>query len=302
MAKNPVRQHWVPQFYLRQFIAPDSRPRSEQVWIIHREAGEPRRTNIKNIAVEKHLYSPKRPDGSRDPALEAKLCDLEGTLATLWPQLATDFVDLSSTSIRGIIALFLSVQFLRHPERRDSTLETRKRILEMVEKEHVKSQGLPDIQRVQIGQQTYAVNASDWHNFLSGGDESSVDSWRKMIERDAMRYAQMLLTKRWSIVYTKDPLFVTSDYPLYVVQPNLKRFQVGGKDAMIQFPISPTRILCLDDLQEPENQYYSATESNADFYNLMTWVNTESFLISSRNPDEVMAGIYRVGQERTPNG
>ncbi len=123
-----------------------------------------------------------------------------------------------------------------------------------------------------------------------------------MIERDAMSYAQMLLKKRWSIVYTQEPLFVTSDYPLYVVQPYLNRFQIGGKDAMIQIPISPTRILCLDDLKEPENQYYSVTESNADIYNLMTWVNTESFLISSRGLEDVMAGINRVRKEHTPDG
>ena len=116
MTNNPVRQHWVPQFYLRQFIAPDSKRKCEQVWILHRKSGEPHLTSIKNIAVEKHLYSPKLPDGSRDPKLEAKLSELEGTLAKLWPRLATGFVDLSSISIRRIIALFLSVQFLRHPE------------------------------------------------------------------------------------------------------------------------------------------------------------------------------------------
>ena len=96
---TPKRQHWVPQFYLRQFIVPDANPKLEQVWIFHRKSGDPKLTGIKNIALEKHLYSPKLADGSRDPRLEKKLSDLEGTLSKLWPQLANGFVDLGSKNL-----------------------------------------------------------------------------------------------------------------------------------------------------------------------------------------------------------
>ena len=104
----------------------------------------------------------------------------------------------------------------------------------------------------------------------------------------------MLMKKRWSVVFIKKPLFVTSDFPVYVVQPDLKRFQIGGKNAMIQFPISPTRLLCMDDLDEPGDQYYPISDSEADTYNLLTWVNTESFMISSRPLEDVLEGISRV--------
>jgi hypothetical protein len=107
----------------------------------------------------------------------------------------------------------------------------------------------------------------------------------------------MLMKKRWSVVYVKEPLFVTSDFPVYVVQPDLKRFQIGGKGAMIQFPISPTRLLCLDDLDELGNQYYHIPDSEADVFNLLTWVNTESFMISSRKIEDVLEGIARVRAE-----
>lgn len=292
---TPKRQHWVPQFYLRQFLVPDENPKLEQVWVFHRNYGEPKLIGIKNIALENHLYSSKLSDGSRDPQLEKKLCDLERTISKLWPQLANGFVDLGSTTIRQSIALFLSVQFLRHPERRDCSVALHNRLIEFIKQQPFNSDGCPNIQHVKIGSHVYSVDSATWPHFRDAGDNLSVELWRKMIEQDAILHAKMLMNKRWSIVFIDEPLFVTSDYPIFVPQPKFARHQIGGKNAMIIFPISPKRILCLDELKEPANQYYSVDKSKADDYNLLTWVNTESYMISSRPIDSVMAGIVRVG-------
>jgi hypothetical protein len=297
MSTGPKRQHWVPLFYLRHFIAPDSNPRQEQVRILHRKTGEPRLTSIRNIALEKNLYSPKLPNGTRDHRLEKKLCHLEGTLGTIWPKFATDFIDLSSRSHRQIIALFLAVQSLRHPERREASLQVRQKIIEAVRNQPVDADGNPAIKEIQIGSRKIPFDLAKWKEYENSDKQSSVANWRKMIERDAVPTAEMLMKKRWSIAFVKVPLFVTSDFPVYVVQPDLKRFQIGGKGAMIQFPISPTRILCLDDLDEPGDQYYPIPDSEADVFNLFTWVNTQSFMISSRPIEDVLEGIARVRAE-----
>jgi hypothetical protein len=297
MTTGPIRQHWVPQFYLRHFIAPDSNPKQEQVWILRRQNGEPQLTSIKNIALEKHLYSPKLPDGTRDHRLEYKLCDLEGTLGAIWPKFATDFINLSSKSHRQIIALFLAVQFLRHPERREASLAVRQKIIEAVRSQPVDVDGNPAIREVHIGSRKIPFDVAKWKEYENSEQESSVANWRKLIEYDAVPTAEMLMKKRWSVVFIQNPLFVTSDFPVYVVQPDLKRFQIGGKNAMILFPISPTRLLCMDDLDEPGDQYYPISDSEADTYNLLTWVNTESFMISSRPLEDVLEGISRVRSE-----
>ena len=189
------------------------------------------------------------------------------------------------------------MQFLRHPDRRDSAIEFRKRLIEFVEQRPLNPEVYPDIQQFQIGSRVYSIDASDWPNYRDAGDELSIEMWRKMIEQDAILHAKMLMKKRWSIVFIDEPLFVTSDYPIYVPQPELERYQIGGTNAMILFPISPTRILCFDDLDEPANQYYPIANSNADMYNMFTWVNTDSFMISSRNIEGVLAGINRVRTE-----
>ncbi|MBI1248137.1 DUF4238 domain-containing protein [bacterium] len=293
----PKRQHWVPRFYLRQFTVPNTNARLEQVWIFHRKEGEPKLTGINNIAAEKYLYTPKVEDGTRDVRLEKQLASLEGAVSQFWPMLASSFVDLGANGIRKGIALFLSVQFLRHPERRDSMRKIRRRIIDVVEQEPLNKDGNPDISHIQIGSQIHPLDTSGWQSYCEATPELDDQLWLEMIEQDATRYAEMLMDKRWSIVFIDDPLFVTSDYPLYVPRPEMERYQVGGDNAVILFPISPTRILCMDDLPEPSNQYYHLENPLADLYNFFTWVNTESFMISPRKFHDVLAGIDRIRTE-----
>lgn len=293
----PKRQHWVPRFYLRHFTVPNANDRLEQVWIFHRKAGDPKLTNIDNIAAKNYLYSPKAEDGTRDARLEKKLASLEGSLAGFWPTLASYFVNLGADSIRKGLALFLSVQFLRHPERRDSMREFHQTLFDVVEKAPLDNNGNPDISHIQIGSRVYPTDDFDWQSYRDAGTDFDGQIWLDAIERDAMKYAKILMAKRWSIVFIDDPLFVTSDYPLYVPQPEMKRYQIGGNNAIIMFPISPTRILCMDDLNEPANQYYHLENDQADLYNVFTWVNTESFMISPLEIDDVLSGIDRIRTE-----
>ena len=281
----------------RHFTVPNRNMRREQVWIFHRKEGDPKLTGIDNIAAEKYLYTPKTADGTRDPQLEKKLADLEGSLSRLWPKLASDFLNLGADGVRKGIALFLSVQFLRHPDRRESMRNIRRRLIDVIEKQPLDADGNPDIDHMQLGPRVYPVDNSDWQSYRDAGPDLDEKLWLDAIEHDAIKHAKMLMDKRWSIVFIDDPLFVTSDYPLYVPQPELERFQIGGSNAIILFPISPTRILCMDDLNEPANQYYHLENHQADLYNMFTWINTESFMISPRNVFDVLAGIDRVRTE-----
>jgi hypothetical protein len=299
MAQTPVpkRQHWVPRFYLRYFKVPDPDQRREQVWILHRKEGTPVLTAIENIAVSKHLYSPKRRDGTRDSRLEKKLADLESSLSRLWPRLAGGFVNLASDGIRKVIALFLSVQFLRHPNRRDLVADSRRRIIEFIRRQPVDADGAPDIDTFQIGARVVKLDRIGWQSYADAGPEYDEQAWLTIVEKDAVGYAKMLLEKRWSMIVIDDPLFVTSDHPLFVASPELNRHQIGGRDAVLLFPVSPTRVLCLDNVAAPGNRYYHLESDQADLYNRMTWVNTEAFMISPRNIFDVLAGITKVRRE-----
>ncbi len=294
---TPKRQHWVPRFYLRHFTVTDRASPTEQVWIFHRKEGEPRLTSINNIALENHLYSPKRPDGTRDPRLETKLARLEGTLSKFWPKLGSGFIDLGSDSVRKAISLFLSVQFLRHPERRDSDLNSRRRLLEQIEHTPKGDIDQPAIGKIHMVADESTLDRSPLASNRDSPNEPSNERWLEAIERDAVRYAKMLMKKRWSIVFIDEPLFVTSDYPIFVPEPERERYQIAAQGAVILFPISPTRILSFDDLDAPANRYHHLDCADAHLYNLLTWVNTESFMISPRNVFDVLEGMERLKNE-----
>ena len=64
------------------------------------------------------------------------------------------------------------------------------------------------------------------------------------------------------------------------------------KGTALKLPISPTRVLVLDDLyDEPSSQYYPTSENTAVEINTLSWINTHRFMISHRDTDEVIKEI-----------
>ncbi len=114
------RQHWTPRLYLRSFATPDTAGRDDpDVWLFHKDDGDPFRTSISNVAVEIFLYSPKSQNGQRNFEADSKLQMLESTIAPLWKELAEDRVDLKDPVVRKGIGLFLATLFHRNPQRMD---------------------------------------------------------------------------------------------------------------------------------------------------------------------------------------
>lgn len=292
---TPKRQHWVPRFYLKQFAVPSGK-NPDQVWIFGRKHGsEPALTNIANIATSKHLYSPRLQDGSRDPRFEQRLSKVESLLATIWSELANGFLDLADQDIRRSLALYLAFQFLRHPDRRALHDSIHSQFAELIRNNQQGPQETWRPVTVQRSGRSTTYSAAEVASYVNADCNDFQAAWISNICLDVRDCAIRLMEKRWSVVFIDSPLFITSDHPFYVLNPEMSRHQLLGKDAMLHFPISPTRILVLDDLNEPRNQYYYHNDKVADEFNCSTWVNTDGFMISSRNVDDVLSGIVRYG-------
>jgi hypothetical protein len=175
--------------------------------------------------------------------------------------------------------------------------DCRRRIIDFVENQGLGANGLPATGAIGIGSRVVEFDKAEWESYRDAGPELDEGLWLNFIERKAARYAKMLMAKRWSMVFIDQPLFVTSDHPLFVVDPELSRHQLAGKNAILIFPVSPTRILHFDDVDAPANLYYHLENDQADLYNLFTWVNTEGFMISSRPVPEVLAGVERIRRQ-----
>jgi len=103
-----VKQHWVPQFYLRGFSTPETKgAKIEKVWAFHKDEGEPILVNVEDIAAQRHLYTPACLEGKRDWKTDDKLTDLEGLISKIWPVVANNYVDLSDKHIRMALSLFV---------------------------------------------------------------------------------------------------------------------------------------------------------------------------------------------------
>ena len=94
---------------------------------------------------------------------------------------------------------------------------------------------------------------------------------------------------RFAMIVAKEPVFVTSDNPVTITHPTLKFKGIGDPETMVNFPISPTRMLVLDNQKgEPDGAYYALQEENPAPINLLIWRNAIDHMYSSRHTDEVL--------------
>ena len=102
--------------------------------------------------------------------------------------------------------------------------------------------------------------------------------------------AQELLKKRWWVSFTDTASFITTDTPVIVVNPERQSFGINTPGTVLSFPISPTRILMMDDRwDQPKGRYYPLGADGPAPFNYTAWCKCERFMISSRPTDLVCA-------------
>lgn len=285
-------QHWVPQFYLRYFATPESRDtKTPQVWIFSKnpEDGDEQLTSVRNVCGKRYLYSPRQLDGNRDWALDDKLNDIESLLAQEWTALATDYVELSDEHIRKALALFVAITHMRHPDGRATVEHIQANLVTLYEDAPRHPDGTPMVESIDVAGNSHHIDTSDWIAYKNQGKDGHDRAFVDMIKSETGRMAKHLLTKRWSILLSEQDLFVTSDTPVGLSHLSRERYGYGTKDTIITFPLSPSRVLVMDDLHtEPANQYYPLVESNAGAVNMTIWKNSGRFLITGRSIQEVL--------------
>lgn len=112
------------------------------------------------------------------------------------------------------------------------------------------------------------------------------------IRAESGNLAKILLKKRWSVVFADNEHFITSDKPVGVQHRSREVFGIGTTGAVVSFPLSPTRILMMDDQhQEPANQYYPLKPDNVGAFNYGIWHAGARFMVTGRPVTEVLSEI-----------
>lgn len=284
MGKQVTKKcHWVSQSYLKAFAAD---PDGKKIWRLGRTSGEPELKPIEKVAVRFHLYAPKQPDGTRNDALERKLADLEKWFGEpIWDALCTQDIDLNWPPIRKMLALIVATTYVRNPAQFENWKSLHRRFIETFDG----YERLPDY--ITIGGVRRKVDPSDWPAFKDAGDEDMKAAWNDYVS-GAGDIAPLLLKMRMVILAADKPVFVTSDNPVSVTHPSLRFRGLKDPETTISFPISPTRMLVLDNRHgEPDGVYYPLKDDNPSAENLLIWRNALEHMFSPRHPDGVCAEL-----------
>jgi hypothetical protein len=289
MASQTTRRcHWVPQGYLRAFAADDKR---EKIWRLSKEEGEPELKPIENVAVRFHLYAPKAKDGRRNDALEKKLAGLENFIGgAVWHALCNDFVDLDWEPIRKMLSLIVATSLVRTPTRFEHWKAQHRSWVEQFSQFPT----LPT--HLTIGGVRRELDPSDWEQFRTASEEDMKAAWNDYVG-GAGDIAHILLGMRWAIVFAEEPVFITSDNPVQVEHPSLKFKGLKDSETTVSFPISPTRMLILDNQHGEMANAYWPLKTDPAWDNLLTWRNSIEYMFSDRDPHEVCAEIDRLRLE-----
>jgi hypothetical protein len=294
--KAPKNQHWVPQFYLREFAVPETTraPGKEKVWIFsrrHDDDLETKRVNIRNVAAENFLYSPLQKDGTRSFEGEHMLAEVDSALAQIWPRIANGFVDFDSNQgIRRGLAWFMALLLARHPDQMEASARMHEQMLRVYESAPKDELGGPKISGMEINGKFHEFDNSDWESYRDADESDIRRSFVENIRGLTIALTEDILNKKWAVVFSPRPVFVTSDRPVYMMHSNREHFGARTPGTSIMFPLSPTRVIMAYDHTSSEmNKYVHLRRNGAVEVNTLTWVHARRFLISHFEPTTFLA-------------
>jgi len=294
-------QHWVPQFYLRYFATPDTRDTDKPlIWIFSKNPidGDEKLTSVRNVCGKRYLYSPRMRNGERTWEFDDKLTNLESLLSRLWQPLATDFVDLADENMRKAIALFIAVMHFRHPAIRQDIAEIHKQFVEFYEAALQRAGETPNRESVEVQGKIYELDTADWDNYKNWTQDDYDRAFAEFAQSEVRDMAEHLLRKRWSVVFSEADTFITTDKPVVLQHQTRKRFGFGTVGTIVTFPLSPTKILVMDDIHDqPANQYYPLADSNAGAFNATIWHSATRFLLTGRPLEDVLTEICKLADQ-----
>ena len=285
---HPKNQHWLPQFYLRKFAVPGFRDKKNaKIWVMDIEDGNPQPDKVNEVACSDFLYSHLNSDGSRCFRVEKKLAKLETQISQLYPRMAEGYPDLhESLGIKKFFALFITTLMLRHPDYELTTKNLHGKMVDLCEQQPKDEKGHPILSFITEKDEKIPFDTTDYEKYRSADENEIKKMFASQILPSALDLAEIIFKKQWSIYCCEKPVFFTSDKPVVQIHPERKTFGVGTPGVEIFFPISPYRMLRMNDrVGEAPDGFYNFLEAGAAGFNCYTMGDATRFLISHEHFD-----------------
>jgi Protein of unknown function (DUF4238) len=258
---EPVRQHWVPRFYLRNFATPESIDTSSPKLNVY-DLGSKRQfcTSIDKVLVQKHLYTLGSDSDSSLYVVEKTLAKIEGWSKPCIEAFSKGEAIHTNLESKYIAAVFFATLLMRNPH--------------MLE---VQENGFKDLRN--SNDFCFKSAVSDWFSEL-GQEEKHIIFVRSIIDT-ATSIAQDLMQKKWCLLRSVDGYFVTSDNPVVVFHPKTSPYGICTNGVHIHIAITPRILLLLGcEITLDENRVYHVPQEFVENMNYLTISKAERFIIS----------------------
>lgn len=225
-----VLNHYVPQFYLRNF----SITSQESVWCFDKITRKKFKSKIRNIGCEKSYYSQE---------IEHYLADIESQASPVLKKLI-DNKDLKKLlwAEREKLASFISIQDNRTYELRETIKPANKWLLEKI------IDSMPEEKKMSLSEK-------EINNYINNkAEEMAIEIQEELLKKQVIMFANILLGLQWVLLENNtDMLLWTSDSPVNKFNPTESPPYMGNLGYLssgieIFLPLTPKLCLSLCDI------------------------------------------------------
>ena len=245
MAERPIQHHTVPAGYLRGFASP-----ATPMLVVQTRDGKRYRKRPEELAVRRHYHSVRNPDGTIDPTPEIVLAEkIENDGLSLLRDVANR-KPLSHVG-RAKLSIYMAIQYLRTPLRRDDYESVFSAMLNTVSKKLVHSPLLERFlmehqERPEEDAKKLAEEVRDAVLNEKLVIETKPEASLAAIFTHCREIAEVFSQMKWDVWVANGNDFITSDCPVYFGR-------IGNPDSValldpatvIHFPLTRSAFLLM---------------------------------------------------------
>lgn len=284
--------HWVPQSYLKAFALKDIPTSVFRFNVIEKK--EERRA-IDNVPIQYYLYVKLNPNGKHDDSLEQYFSKCEnGFKDQIWQTLSMDpkkltisLPDLNDESVRDHISQLIAMLYLRTPR----SLEQFKNVHQYMLKALYPITGSSNMLGITTDGRRHIIAKNDYEANKKHSSEDIKNMWIDSMDM-INDFSNTLKSMNWSVISTNNPTFITSDDPVTIINKNDNFPAFRRPDTDIYVPISPYRVLRINNNSNPHLYNNNVSIENTIKINNIIRTKCINYYFSQRSTSEIENEIH----------
>ena len=277
---KPIRQHWVPKMYLRNFASEASKSSSiHQTNVLDIKSKKKFVSSIDNIFLKKNFYTLGIKDLEPSFIIEETLSKIESWATPSLKAMVQGQAVHKNPNNKMFMAYFLATLFMRNPYFQHRLDQHLNNIIE----------NPPKTELFQVDEEQIKIIA-DWYSNLDTEGQHLI--FLKTIIACANDIADTLAKKSWGLFTTHDNYFITSDNPIVIYHPTETDYGMSTSGVSIHIALSPHILLWLSDDIQNEEAVHNIPLEIVNTLNHLTAQKANSFVISAQSFTKIKSDLF----------